>query len=81
MNIVVISRDDCIWCKRAKGQLKVLGLDYREYNISHIAQVAAFFKDAGFKTVPQIFIDGVHVGGFDRLIPYLYESSIEEASS
>jgi glutaredoxin 3 len=59
----------CGYCSRAKGLLKSKGAAFEEIDVSAIAgKRAEMMKRAhGRHTVPQIFIDGKHVGGCDDL--------------
>ena len=66
----------CPYCVRAKDLLKRKGRT--DYNEIDITKDASFMKDmlqksGGRKTVPQIFIGEVHVGGCDDL--YALESA------
>ena len=59
----------CSYCARAKRLLGEKGVDYEEYDISLGGPKRAEMieRAAGRTTVPQIFIDDVHVGGSDDL--------------
>ena len=59
----------CPYCTRAKRLLESKGVDYTEYDITMGGpQRAEMVQRAqGGSTVPQIFIDGRHVGGSDDL--------------
>jgi glutaredoxin 3 len=59
----------CPYCVRAKRLLDQKGVDFEEYDISMGGpQRSEMIQRAhGRTTVPQIFIDGVHVGGSDDL--------------
>jgi len=58
----------CPYCVRAKALLEKKGVDYTETDVSDIDLRAAMTKRAGgSRTVPQIFIDGRHIGGCDDL--------------
>jgi glutaredoxin 3 len=59
----------CPYCGWAKELLARKGVDFREIDISaDRAQRAAMTARAeGRTSVPQIFIDGAHVGGCDDL--------------
>ena len=59
----------CPYCVRAKSLLKNKGVDVIEYNIqTNPDKVPEMLKRAnGHRSVPQIFIDGRHVGGCDDL--------------
>ena len=66
--IEVYSNDNCPWCERAKSLLRARGLDFEEIDISSDRAAALeMAKRSGRRTVPQIFIDNVHIGGFDEL--------------
>ena len=59
----------CFYCVRAKRLLDEKGVDFEEYDISMGGPRRAEMiqRANGRTTVPQIFIDGVHVGGSDDL--------------
>jgi len=59
----------CGYCARAKSLLSRKGVDYIEYDVTaDTAKRDEMVERApGSTTVPQIFIDGRHVGGCDEL--------------
>jgi len=58
----------CGFCLRARALLKNKGVDWHEIHVDHDADLRmAMAKRSGRRTVPQIFIDGRHIGGFDDL--------------
>ncbi|HWH22574.1 MAG TPA: glutaredoxin 3 [Allosphingosinicella sp.] len=59
----------CPYCARAKKLLEDKGVEYDEYEISADPEKRAEMmqRASGRHTVPQIFIDGRHVGGSDDL--------------
>jgi glutaredoxin 3 len=58
----------CPYCVRAKALLQRKGVDYRETDVSDPSLRDAMTRRAGGSyTVPQIFIDGRHIGGCDDL--------------
>lgn len=66
--IEIYSTDNCPWCVRAKSLLTAKGLDFEEIDISSDqARALDMIERSGRRTVPQIFIDGEPVGGFDEL--------------
>ena len=68
-NIEMYTTQVCPYCVRAKDLLKRKGQSVTEYRVdSDDALRDEMLKRAnGKRTVPQIFIDGVHVGGCDDL--------------
>lgn len=59
----------CPYCARAKALLDVKQIDFEEIDISmnSAARTEMIGRAKGRSTVPQIFIDDVHVGGSDDL--------------
>lgn len=59
----------CGYCFRAKRLLDAKGVAYEEYEISADAQKRAemIHRAHGRTTVPQIFVNGRHVGGSEDL--------------
>ncbi len=59
----------CPYCVRAKSLLDKKGVGYKEIDVAADPAIRdAMIKRAGGKrTVPQIFINGHHVGGSDEL--------------
>lgn len=68
-DIEIYSSALCGYCVAAKNLLKAKGLDWREIRIDldPAARMAMLERSGGRRTVPQIFINGTHVGGFDDL--------------
>jgi glutaredoxin 3 len=60
----------CGYCMAAKNFLKNRGIDWTEVRIDQEAGKLAEMleRSGGRRTVPQIFIGGVHVGGYDDLV-------------
>jgi glutaredoxin 3 len=60
----------CGYCARAKALLERKGVAYENIDVledpSRRDEMVA--RAGGGTTVPQIFIDGVHVGGSDELV-------------
>lgn len=67
--IEIYSTTYCPYCTRAKALLDAKDLDYTEIDVTgdDAARIALVEKAGGRKTVPQIFIDGKGVGGYDDL--------------
>jgi len=59
----------CGYCARAKRLLEQKGVQYREYDVMAEPQLRSQMVERanGGRTVPQIFIDGRHVGGCDDI--------------
>ena len=53
----VITKDGCPFCVKLKDQLKVDGIAYEEVDRASV-------EDFPYKTVPQLWLGGEHVGGY-----------------
>jgi len=69
-NIEIYTQDWCPFCTRAKQVFDGRGVAYTEINAPRgsEARAEAARRSGGRSTVPQIFIDGVHIGGCDDLL-------------
>ena len=67
--IVVYSTPFCGYCGAAKRLLAGKGVEVTEIDVMFDPEQRAKMmeKSGGRRTVPQIFIDGRHIGGFDDL--------------
>ena len=67
--IEIYTTPTCPYCKAAKALLTRKGVSYHETDVSRDPQirVAMTQRAGGRRTVPQIFINGQHVGGSDDL--------------
>jgi glutaredoxin 3 len=58
----------CAFCTAAKMLLKQKGLDYTEIRVdTDMAKREEMLQRAHRRTVPQIFIDDRHIGGYEEL--------------
>lgn len=66
--ITIYTTSVCPYCVRAKALLDSKGLKYEEINVEDAkAREKMLERSGGMRTVPQIFIGDVHVGGSDDL--------------
>ena len=73
--VVIYSKENCNFCVQAERACKQLVLVDREFQYTvlklekdyEVEDFTARFPYA--KTVPQIIVDGVHVGGWDEFKP------------
>ena len=67
--VEIYTKSYCPYCVRAKRFLDSIGVGYEEIDVTTDAARAEEMRQrAGRHTVPQIFIDGTHVGGSDDLL-------------
>ena len=67
--VIVYSTANCAFCVRAKTMLADLGIDFEDSAIDTDEAAHKEFTRVtnGARTVPQIIIDGVPIGGFAEL--------------
>ena len=66
--ITLYTKDYCPYCVKAKNLLSSLGANYKEIDVTHdIDTLISIAKKSGMRTVPQIFVDDVCLGGFDNI--------------
>ena len=66
--IIIYTTPICPYCVRAKQLLKQKGAEWTEVDVSRDAnERMALMERTKQRTVPQIFINDQHVGGFDDL--------------
>ena len=70
--IVIYSKDNCLYCTKAKSLVKRLGLDYEEKTMESFESVDKMLEDIGkqVRQMPQIKIDGELIGGYNQLVEY-----------
>lgn len=78
-NVVVYLTPHCPYCTRARRLLEKKGV---EYSIIDVASDGRLWEEMIERsrryTVPQIFIDDLHVGGFDDMAALDLEGRLDE---
>ncbi len=68
-NIVMYCTETCPFCLRAEGLLGKKGVQYKKILIDDNEMLfQEMVTKSGRDSVPQIFIDNKHIGGFDDLV-------------
>ncbi len=58
----------CLYCARARRLLKRKGVDFDEIPVDRDpVQMQAMIERSRRHTLPQIFIDDLHIGGYDDM--------------
>ena len=72
MKAIVWSKYQCPYCEQAKQLLAQRGIQYEERKIGDgYTREELLEAVPAARTVPQIFLDGNHIGGFTELKAYL----------
>jgi glutaredoxin 3 len=77
-DIIIYTKDWCGYCHAAKSLLKQLNLPYREIDVTrdHAKYDEMLSISSGRTSVPQIFIDGVGIGGYTDLSKLVREDRL-----
>jgi glutaredoxin 3 len=69
-DVVVYTTSYCPYCTAAKGLLDRKGIAYTEVDVTGDIdeRLRLVERSGGRRTVPQIFIDGESIGGYDELV-------------
>jgi glutaredoxin 3 len=67
-NVEIYTKSWCPFCARAKDDLDAMGVTYNEIDVTtDTVKELEMVARSERHTVPQIFIDGTHLGGSDDL--------------
>ena len=70
----IYTKNNCSWCVKAKEMLKENNIMYKEYNIDEDHTSKMVLKALRLKTVPQIWNDDLHLGGYRQLESWIGEN-------
>lgn len=76
MKAVIWSKYDCTFCEQAKNLLDLKGYEIEERKIGDGYTKEDLLESVPMaRSVPQIFIEGKLVGGYNELLKYLEETA------
>ena len=78
MEIIIYSKNNCVFCTKAKYLVKTLGLEYTEKRMEEFDSPQAMLEDIGkqVRTMPQIKIDDILIGGYNQLVEYFADKGL-----
>jgi len=79
MEIIIYSKPNCIYCDKSKALLKGLGLTYEEKMFGKdFKSPEELYEAVGkqVRTMPQIKIDNVLVGGYNQLVEHMADKGL-----
>ena len=65
--VAILTREGCSFCAKAKALLGELGYDYVEVPLDHKVRSRVVGAIANAQTVPQVFVNGTRIGGWEEL--------------
>jgi glutaredoxin len=76
MKAIVWSKDNCAFCDQAKALLEQRNIAYEEKKIGYgYTREDLLEAVPTARTVPQIFVNNNHVGGFTELRQYIEQTA------
>lgn len=67
---IVYGKPGCPFCQLAKEELKLRGIPYDYIDLNDISKTAAEVTGRKVRTVPQIYLQGEYIGGYDDLLEH-----------
>jgi glutaredoxin 1 len=74
MHVVILGRSNCPYCVKAKELVESVGLDHKYIDIvakGFTKEDLEVYTGCKVDTVPQIFVDGKHIGGYTEFASYI----------
>ena len=68
---ILYGKKDCPFCAMAREELSLRGIVYEYVDLQEIGKTAAEVTGRRVKTVPQIYIEGNYIGGYEELMEFL----------
>ncbi len=77
--VVIYSTPVCPYCIRAKQLLQRKGVAYEDIDLASQPELRmAVMQHTRMRTVPQIFVKGTFVGGFDQLYALEQQGKLDQ---
>ena len=71
MDVSMLTRKDCPYCVKAKGLLRDANIEFEELVLNKDYTDRSLRAISGTETVPQIFVNGEHIGDSEALEVWL----------
>lgn len=62
---------DCPWCDRVKELVGGNDLEYTYIDVAESEEAQKMFRTNGYRSVPQVFYESEHIGGYEATSRYL----------
>ena len=75
--VVVYGRENCHYCKEAKKLNEINAIQYVWKDVNDFdTKEELLDKVPNAKSIPQIFVNGKHIGGYDEYKVYVTENMV-----
>lgn len=68
--VIVYGKEQCPECVKVKNYLDSRGISYHYVDVSKDENAFQFLISHKFKSVPQVFKDGSHIGNFQKTVEF-----------
>jgi ribonucleoside-diphosphate reductase alpha chain len=75
---IVYSKKNCPFCAMAMEELKLRGIAFDKVDLEEIGKSAAEVTGRKVNTVPQIYLEGTYIGGYDDLMAHFNEAVVSD---
>ncbi len=72
---ILYGKPDCPYCKMATEELSLRGIPFDYVDLDEIKKTAAEVTGRKVTTVPQIYLEGRYIGGYEDLMSYLTDEA------
>lgn len=72
--VVVYGTPDCSYCDKAVELLEREQTPYTYYDVTKDLEALQTLKDRKLRTVPQVWVDNIHIGGYTQLREHLLDA-------
>lgn len=72
----IYGTQQCPWCDRVKDLVNSTGFEYTYTDVGESEEAQQMFRQNNYRTVPQVFHEGEHIGGYEATNKYLKENKI-----
>ena len=73
---IVYGKANCPFCELAKQELTMQNIPFDYIDLKEIGKTAAEVTGRKVSTVPQIYINGKYIGGYEEMLAYLDKTEI-----
>lgn len=75
---IIYGKEGCPFCVKAKEQLELLNINFEYIDLDEVGKTAAQVTGRDVTTVPQIYLNGEYLGGYDDLMNALGQASDDD---
>ena len=78
---IVYGKKNCPYCQMAKDEMTMRGIPFDYIDLEEVGKTASEVTGRRVGTVPQIYLNGSYIGGYDDLIAYLNNTPTNQEES